>query len=113
MNKPVEPSDPISDTGNSGTKKDNGNEPQKHEFSWEEKIIVGDILNEWYEWQITREEADRQLREKLPQYNMRTVFYEAGNDAKAREEWNSYGTDYLKSNLLISDRCGSYFIVGK
>lgn len=85
--------------------------PKAPKYTKEQNDLINSILNEWYDLEITEEEANVKLRNSFPNMTMTTKHI--GDEAEARALWNSLGEEYLKSNILISNRFGSYFIYGK
>lgn len=85
--------------------------PKAPKYTKEQNDLINSILNEWYDLEITEEEANVKLRNSFSNMTMTTKHI--GDEAEARALWNSLGEEYLKSNILISNRFGSYFIYGK
>lgn len=85
--------------------------PKAPKYTKEQNDLINNILNQWFDLEISEEEANAKLRSSFPGMNM--VTKHIGNEAEARALWNSLGDEYLKSNILISNKYGSYFIYGK
>lgn len=91
--------------------------PEKEEFkdkyTWDDSVKVNEILNQWFDCEITEQEAENRLKEAFPSLNMKLMHYGKGQEDAANAFWNSIDSSYLKSNILTSDNYGSYFIFGK
>lgn len=86
-------------------------EPQKPKYTAEDNNKINSILNNWFDMLISEQEANQQLKVAFPNMDVKVCHMQDAGQAK--EFWNGLSDEYLKSNILISDKHGAFFAYGK
>lgn len=103
-------------TGNSGTSTPETpvEQPTGNGWSQAEREILGSIMFDWFNFEYDDAGAQAQLAARLPGRTCTLVHYAPERNEEARSLWNSIDSNvYEKTNLLVSDVEGAWFIYGK